>query len=135
MGSGRRTPPVKSSSTQNGEAAGSGWSSTLACRLSKGEAKEKGEEVDGGDGVCSERDRMLFSGDVAFFRYYFTERRSFNGISRKWRSFDGMRPIFPLRFGRLRSFLFECPWSCFFYFFSSSADLRTRELLILFLLT
>ena len=27
MGSGRRTPPVKSSSAQNGEAAGSGWSS------------------------------------------------------------------------------------------------------------
>ena len=27
MGSGRRTPPVKSLSAQNGEAAGSGWSS------------------------------------------------------------------------------------------------------------
>ena len=46
-------------------------------------AKEKGEEVDGGDGVCSERDRMLFSGDVAFFPCYFTEQQTSDGISRK----------------------------------------------------
>ena len=58
--------------------------------------KEKGEEVDRGDDVCCKRDRMLFLGNVAFFRCYFTERRNFNGISLKQRSFDAMRPNFPL---------------------------------------
>ena len=34
----------------------------------------EGDELDGGDGVCSKRDGMLYPGDLAFFRWYFTER-------------------------------------------------------------
>jgi len=48
------------------------------------------------DGACSKRDGMLNPGDVALFRWYFTERQSFDGIFRRRRSFDAMRPIFPL---------------------------------------
>jgi hypothetical protein len=49
-------------------------------------------KLNGGD---DKRDRMLFLGNVAYFRCYFTERRTFDGIFRISQSFDAMRPIFP----------------------------------------
>jgi len=39
-------------------------------------------ELDGGDGVCSERDGMLYPGDVAFFQWYFADRQNFDDIFR-----------------------------------------------------
>ena len=51
--------------------------------------------TDGGDDVWSKCDGMLFSDNVAIFRWYFTEQQSFGGIFQIWRSFSAMRPIFP----------------------------------------
>jgi len=42
----------------------------------------EGDELDGGDDVCSKRDGMLYPADPAFFRWYFTERQNFDGIFR-----------------------------------------------------
>jgi len=42
------------------------------------------------------RDGMLFSGDAAHFRWYFTGPMCFSGILQKSSSFDAMRPIFPI---------------------------------------
>ena len=55
----------------------------------------EGDELDGGDDVCSKRDGMLYPADPAFFRWYFTERQNFDGIFRIRRSFNATRPIFP----------------------------------------
>jgi hypothetical protein len=44
--------------------------------------EQEGEELDGGDAVCSKRDGMLHACEAASFAWYFAELQSFDGIFR-----------------------------------------------------